>query len=832
MSKRLSPLAVLLLTMHTAAWGQTVSYSYWIDDGSTGTVTREVYATGAGDEMAEGESSPQTVAVQFEADVSQVSTGLHRLFVNVRGADGQESSTLMRYFLKAPANTSADSTARRTFYHYWIDGATQQQGSFSGTTATLDVSRLTPGLHRLFMCAENGNGDTSPVLLRYFMKFSAASTGQDARVVFWFDSNIEAKQSVPLADSIFSLDISGLAPGLHRLFTYVADERQSASLCRWFVRNDPSAGIVRYDYWLNNDTTTRRSVTLEQAANPLQLMTQLDVPSVPRRAGMFEFELRDGQAYAHPRNQLTMSFTNDQGLSADTTAVYTDMSDQPLTDVATLHTDQPLTEAAPTGDGMCWHRFEARDGDSILVMADRPCTLQLYGPDGSELYRADGSASTVFDGCMADATGLYHLAVYDLADTLATDITVTVHFQPNGVEYDVLTQDGILYQVPDRSDNRLTVAKVADRRHVVVPERLTYDGVEWIVVAVSDTAFSDCRSMVSVSLPATVEAISSAAFATCGQMAAVVWQAEAPLSLQSVGNPNLLVYVSNAAFAPQGVRNVVVDGICERLVLTDAVAAADGTSTAQTLGGGFYAPRPFTARRAEYSHRYTLPTPLDGCQGWETLVLPFTVQTIAHETQGEIAPFAALDAEGYEARKPFWLYGQGAAGFVRSARIEAYRPYLISMPYNMLYMPEYQLAGVVSFTARNAEIDATPELTATEGTSLLPALRPVAASEGMYALNIGGEDDRPAGSVFISGCRDVQPFQCYMTTGVQNAPLMITVEELLDGTTGIDRMQSDSGVQAGDRSYDLGGRRVPQRRDNPRRTGIVIKNNRATFLVF
>jgi hypothetical protein len=343
-----------------------------------------------------------------------------------------------------------------------------------------------------------------------------------------------------------------------------------------------------------------------------------------------------------------------------------------------------------------------------------------------------------------------------------------------------------------------------------------YDGRQWQVVALSDTLFNAVPSLISVQFGATVERVSSTAFANNPRLSAIDWQGSTPLALEGIDNDNLLVYVQDAALAPEGVRNVVVGDVAEEIILSD-----DRSSK-----GGFWVIRPFTARTISYTHNYTLTTPLDGCQGWETLALPFDVETITHATKGAIEPFARGNAEA----KHFWLYGLGAAGFEREADIRAYMPYVISMPNNRAYSEDMRLNGRVTFAAQNARMEGSVgQMQQSGNVALTASMMYVQQRNDIFALNISGEMDQPAGSIFGAGIRDILPFQAYATYDGGNAPRMIPLQQLFDGEdTAIDDIACDLGGNPADGLYDLGGRKVSAEKVSAGkvRKGVYVRNGR------
>lgn len=240
-------------------------------------------------------------------------------------------------------------------------------------------------------------------------------------------------------------------------------------------------------------------------------------------------------------------------------------------------------------------------------------------------------------------------------------------------------------------------------------------------------------------------------------IAAIVWGNDFPLTadmLEGITNPNLLIYVNNAAYAPEGFNNIIVNGVAQNIILTDV---AEGN-------GNFYCPQAFTAENISYTRNFTQTTKVGVSRGWESIALPFDVQSIVHETKGAIVPFGSADG-GYN----FWLRRMGNNGLEQATRIEANRGYVISMPNSNEYPEEYLLNGVVRFSAQQTIVPVTQPTAAEytvadESVTLIPVFRRVAASDSIYALNVGeARGGYPEGSVFERALRDVRPFEAYTT---------------------------------------------------------------------
>ncbi len=178
-------------------------------------------------------------------------------------------------------------------------------------------------------------------------------------------------------------------------------------------------------------------------------------------------------------------------------------------------------------------------------------------------------------------------------------------------------------------------------------------------------------------------------------------------------NPNLLIYAKDGSdFATKQSadgKNVVVNGTCEELVLTD--------------GHPFCTTKAFTAQTATYSR--TVPA-----GGWYSLCLPFAAET----PEGmAVERFEALDAT---ASSVTFLPGN----------IEAYKPCIFNTGNT-----------AVTFTAHGVEVGITP--TTCVDNLMMGTLTEVAAGtlSGCYALKADGSGFGVCGSTTY-----IPPFRAYL----------------------------------------------------------------------
>ena len=310
-------------------------------------------------------------------------------------------------------------------------------------------------------------------------------------------------------------------------------------------------------------------------------------------------------------------------------------------------------------------------------------------------------------------------------------------------------------------------------------------------------------------------------------VAAVVWNSNEPLTqgdLQDIGNPNLLVYVNNNSQVPENHNNVVVNGVAREIVLADT---NEGNNN-------FFAPQPFVAESISYTRNFEQQTKIGISRGWETIALPFDVQSVRHEQRGDIAPFGSSVSD-----KHFWLRRLSPEGLQQDTQIEANTPYVISMPNSEEYVTEYNLPGRVTFSSANITVPATePKVQSLANSSIemVPTTVAVARSPEVWALNVGqAHDGYPEGSVFVRDYREVRPFEAYVVHHViisdsdNPSPQLVSIQKLMDQVaTGIQQvddgqMMADGMKWSGDGWWTLDGRKL---QGKPTKKGVYIQNGR------
>lgn len=213
-------------------------------------------------------------------------------------------------------------------------------------------------------------------------------------------------------------------------------------------------------------------------------------------------------------------------------------------------------------------------------------------------------------------------------------------------------------------------------------------------------------------------------------------KADGVTSVTPNSNPNTLYFVGSSV--PSGLtgKNVIQNGTCATLTLTD--------------GNGFYSPVDFTATKATYTRQFTQAA--TGTGGWSTIVVPFDVTTVKQGSK-------VIDwfHSGSDTGKNFWLKqfssdGVGTVNFTYATAFTANTPYIIAVPGNS-YGAGWDL------TNKNITFEGSGTVKATANTSVSKTNYEFI---GMLAgKSVTGYVLNAAGSQFKNTTATVDPFRAY-----------------------------------------------------------------------
>lgn len=259
-----------------------------------------------------------------------------------------------------------------------------------------------------------------------------------------------------------------------------------------------------------------------------------------------------------------------------------------------------------------------------------------------------------------------------------------------------------------------------------------------------------------------------------------VSQVSSVTSVTPNSNPNTLYFVGSSV--PSGLtgKNVIQNGNCATLTLTD--------------GNGFYSPVDFTATKATYTRQFTQAA--TGTGGWNTIVVPFNVSTVKQGSK-------VIDwfHSGSDTGKNFWLKqfssdGVGSVNFSYATALNANTPYIIAVPGNS-YGAEWNLT--------NKDITF-------EGSGVVNASSNISVSKTNYEFigmlagkSVTGYMLNAEGSQFKNTTATVNPFRAYFKS-VGSGSLGSLAIGSDDDVTGIKTIGNLP--QTMDDYYNLQGRKV------------------------
>lgn len=278
------------------------------------------------------------------------------------------------------------------------------------------------------------------------------------------------------------------------------------------------------------------------------------------------------------------------------------------------------------------------------------------------------------------------------------------------------------------------------------------------LVSIGTGAFEQCRSLTSVNMPNTVTTLNNSAYLNgCSRLTSIFWECNRDVpNIIDLNSTSCLLYLSYDVKCPSTWKNVIEPGgVAQTIVLKNEKR--------------YLCPKAFTANKISYTREFTMKTIPGKAAGWQTIILPFSVQTITDKDGNRLAPFMA---EGDGIWKRFWLRELQADGTYKDVTaIEPNKPYLIAMPNAEEYASEYCISGNVTFEADNVSLGETPEIVPTDGGaySMYGTYDWVTGTRKVYALNLDKWSDGSGssvyyekGSVFVPSLRDVAPFECYL----------------------------------------------------------------------
>lgn len=322
-----------------------------------------------------------------------------------------------------PVGARANYTGKVYIDNVHFKDVSLPAASDQSTAMDIDVSGLSEGFHTIGIVATDG-ATVTDYKERGFIKVYPIADRRAMTMHFILDDNDEIRLEGTLSNGSFvsEIDVSDLTDGIHKITCFATDDNNATTMpvTRFFIKQPVGGnGIVKYEWWINDDYESKHTETLSPGVSPLTITGLFDAPVYPFRSSRFHFVKEDEGLRLYARNTFNIFFQDAAGRIGSGSSDYVDYSverfvrNDDITDL-TFSNGLALAEVAPLDkNGIKWYRMECRTGDSVDVVLNRPASIEIYSGSGELCVQSSGAASCVKNGMHCRADGPYFIAVHD-----------------------------------------------------------------------------------------------------------------------------------------------------------------------------------------------------------------------------------------------------------------------------------------------------------------------------------------------------------------------------------------------------------------------------------
>ena len=364
-------------------------------------------------------------------DAADLQEGLHTIHYQVLCSNGILTPAQSSMFMRLIIDT--EGAVAKSLRYWFDDGQIVITTDITTGSTMLDASVLVEGLHTVHYQVVDSKGSLGAPVSSVFMKMGSTVGTIANKMRYWFDDDASSVHEANVNQGIQMLDVSGLLTGLHTVCYQLIDNNGEVGTpyTGIFMKIFDKAiatgenRITQYQYWLNNNSINKQTVTLDGATNPYPLIGLLPVQKEPIHSQLFQFEIANGEPTVYAKNEFHIRFHDAAGYFVDEYKTFVDYSvKQTVTDIELLESGIPSTTTKTEENSIKWFKVTAQKGDSLAFRTHQACTLQLFSPSGKELYSASSPEVLNFDGSYAPEDGTYYIAVHDTKSQYDNNLTV------------------------------------------------------------------------------------------------------------------------------------------------------------------------------------------------------------------------------------------------------------------------------------------------------------------------------------------------------------------------------------------------------------------------
>jgi hypothetical protein len=276
-------------------------------------------------------------------DMTVLTTGLHKMVIRAKDANGVWSHNNTWVFAKAFASLAPAAIANITNVEYYIDtdpgvGNATAVSITSGTDiantpVSIDMTTLTTGLHKMVIRAKDANGiwshNNTWVFAKAFASLAPAAIANITNVEYYIDTDpgvgnataVSITSGTDIANTPVSIDMTVLATGLHKMVVRAKDANGVWShnntwvFAKAFASLAPAAisNIVQVEYFIDTNDPglgAAKQISITPATNITDLNVNADVTGLAAGAHFVRVRAKDAYGVWSHVNSLSFSLTS------------------------------------------------------------------------------------------------------------------------------------------------------------------------------------------------------------------------------------------------------------------------------------------------------------------------------------------------------------------------------------------------------------------------------------------------------------------------------------------------------------------------------------------
>ena len=376
-------------------------------------------------------------SLHWQADASNLSTGLHSLNLHIQDTNGRWFSPRSFMFMHFPTPQSAPAT-----YTYWLDqdSTSSHSGALTNGTMMVDATPLTPGPHVFTPICQIG---TDMRVGQYLFYHVPRIPTANADYICWFDQdNSLGWQTGSLVDGTMMVDATALPTGMHQfnIIYRVGNEFQIRGFMFYKIPESLSSSALTFHYRVDGGEFQTASATAQGTLVTLDL----DMLELAEGTHTIEHYITNGD------NAVLSPLQSDQFVRSHITQYYTltllvNDENMGYTVGGGVHADdEPVSFSATAYNGYVfdhWNDNVTTNLREIMLTSDTTFTAYFEIEDGIDeqafanvhIYAHNGMI--YISGIAQQPVAVYDMAGKLLVRQLTTDegSTLTIPIEESGV---------------------------------------------------------------------------------------------------------------------------------------------------------------------------------------------------------------------------------------------------------------------------------------------------------------------------------------------------------------------------------------------------------------